>query len=154
MTLSADERLSLQKLDFIEKVKLGVPPLHAAIDLGWSARRLSRLMAEKDFAEMLATAIDYRDDAVEMVAFQKAVNGNMEAIKLWLQNRRPDRWADKRVHEIHATGGMQIAVIDATKDALAGFLAEAGSRSEAIAALRPGGALDDIVDAEILDDDE
>ena len=150
--LPADERLPHEKKRFLAMVQSGIPRLHAAIDIGWSPSKLAHLLASKDFNEMVAYAEAYVDDDIEMVLVHKAKDGNMEAIKMWLTNRRPDRWADKR--EVKHTGEVQVAqvIIDGTREGLRALI-EGGDREGLIQAVMPGGSLDEeIADAELVDD--
>lgn len=146
--LSPAERLAIEKLDFLAKVQAGIPILHAALDVGWSPSKLSRLMRDRDFSEQIDTMETYRDESVELVLHQKAVQGHTESIKMWLERRQPDRWGPpaQRVAVQHS-GGLAVAVIDATREAVRALIAEdRGS----VHALGPGGVLD-IEDADAGD---
>jgi len=149
--MAPDEMLASQKEEFIRKVQKGIPRLHAALDVGWTIRKMHLLLANADFMELVQTAEAYVSDDVEMVLLQKAKDGNMEAIKMWLQNRSRDRWADRR--EIAVTGTVEVAqvIIDGTRDGLRALI-ESQDRAALIQAVMPGGALDEeIVDAELVD---
>ncbi len=150
--VSAEERLAEQKEEFLEKVKRGIPRLHAAVDVGWTPRRLSLLLANAEFFELVTTYEECINDEVEMVLLQKALaGGNMEAIKMWLLNRRPERWADKR--EVNISGEVVVAqvIVDGTREGLRAML-ESPQGADIVAALTPGGALDaEVCDAELLD---
>lgn len=137
--MSPAERLSMQRIEFFEKLKLGVPAIHAAFDVGWSPGKLNRLLRDKEFKAEMELAEVYRDEAVELVLYQKAVAGHTESVKMWLENRLPDRWADKKRLEVQHSGGVAIGLIDATTAGLRAFLSES---PDAIAALGPGGVLD------------
>jgi len=147
--MAPDEMLASQKEQFLGKVQKGIPRLHAALDVGWTIRKMHLLLANADFMELVQTAEAYVSDDVEMVLLQKAKDGNMEAIKMWLQNRSRDRWADRR--EIAVTGTVEVAqvIIDGTRDGLRAMLEE---HTGVIEAVMPGGFLDeDIVDAELVE---
>lgn len=147
--IAPDEKLALEKEQFLAKVQKGVPRLHAALDIGWTLRKMHLLLANADFMECVQAAEDFVTDGVEMVLLHKAEDGNMEAIKMWLQNRRRDRWADRR--EVAVTGTVEVAqvVIDGTREGLRAMLEE---HTGVIEAVMPGGFLDeDIVDAVIVE---
>lgn len=140
--MSPAERFSLQKKDFMEQVKLGVPAIHACFDVGWTVSRLNKLMRDKDFRNEVEECCTYRDEAVELVLYQKAIAGHTDSVKMWLENRLPDRWADKKRLEVQHSGGVAVAHIDATTEALKALLIDPLTRGEAVAALGPGGILD------------
>jgi len=142
MGMSPVERLSMERIEFLEKVKLGIPPVHAAFDIGWSMSKLAKLMKDKDFREEFEDNVSYRDQAVVQVLYQKAISGHTESVKMWLENRLPDEWADKKRVEVQHSGGVAVGLIDATREGLRAFLADPETRSQAIAALAPGGVLD------------
>lgn len=150
--LPAEERLPFEKKRFLAKVQSGCPRLHAAIDIGWSPSKLYNLLADKDFNELVGYAEEYVTDDIEMMLALKAKDGNMEAIKMWLTNRRPDRWADKR--EVKYSGQVEVAqvIIDGTREGLRALI-EGGDREGLIRAVMPGGSLDEeIADAELVED--
>lgn len=75
----------------------------------------------------------------------------MEAVKMWLLNRKKEAWSDKR--EISLTGEVVVAqvIIDGTREGLRAML-ESQQNQDIVAALTPGGALDaEVCDAELLD---
>jgi len=152
--MSPTERLVLEKQEFVRMVQAGVPQLHAAIDLGWSVSKWKRLLADPEFNELVQVAEEYELDGIEMVLRTKARDGNMEAIKMVLTNMRPARWSDRR--RIDVGGEIRIAevVVDSTRDGLRSVLEDAELRRKAIAELGPGGALDEILEAEVLDDSD
>jgi len=49
-----------------------------------------------EFAEEIAVAEMDANEAVECALYRRATEGNIAAICIWLFNRMPDRWADKR----------------------------------------------------------
>ncbi len=149
--VSAEERLADEKIQFLELIEKGVPRLHAAVDVGWTPRRLALLMTNAEFYDLVTTFEERMTDKVEMVLLQKALGSNMEAIKMWLLNRRPERWADKR--EISLTGEVTVAavVVEGTVGGLRAML-ESQQNPEVVQALTPGGSLDaEVCDAELLD---
>lgn len=152
--LSVTERLALEKQRFLGLVQRGIPQLHAAIDVGWTVAKWKRLLADADFNELVQVAEEYELDGIEMVLKDKAKDGNMDAIKMVLINRRPQRWADRR--QVDVSGEIRVAevLVDSTRDGLRAMFEDAEIRRSAIAALRPGGVLDEIEEAEVIDDSD
>jgi hypothetical protein len=80
-------------------------------------KRYVAFAKEVSQAEMLA------DDEVENALYTAAVSGNVTACQVWLYNRRPDAWADRRnlKAEISGAGGGPIqtdvkVILDALND--------------------------------------
>lgn len=150
--ISPEERLTLEKLDFVERVKVGVPRVHAALEIGWSLRKLDRLMRERDFASAVEEAEAFEIATVEKVLRDKAVEDrNMEAIKMILFNRAGDRWAERKEINVQTRSEVLVAHVDATREALLSVLEDPEQRAIAIAALSPGGVID--VEEIDIDDD-
>ena len=69
----------------------------AAEHAGIAARTVYRWMRDdSDLAERVKDARDSASDVVEDALFEAAVSGNVTAQQVWLYNRRPDRWTDRR----------------------------------------------------------
>jgi len=148
--MSPEETLAFEKRAFLEKVKDGVPRVHAAMELGWSLRKLERLLREQDFLEMVTDVEQYEIAEVEMVLRDKAKAGAMDAIKMYLLNKAPERWSERREVNVTGTSAVIVAHVDATRSALRELLEDPSARDAAIAALMPGG----VIDAEVIEDDD
>jgi hypothetical protein len=61
--------------------------------------------ATEGWAEEEAAAEEEAHGQVEDALFQAAVSGNVTAIQVWLYNRRPERWKDRRNHQVTGKGG-------------------------------------------------
>lgn len=149
--VGSEEALVEQKQQFVNLVQKGVPRTHAALEVGWTLRKMNLLLANAEFFELVQMAEEYDTDEIEMVLNMKAKAGNMEAIKMWLVNRRRDRWADRR--EVSVSGQIEVAqvVVDGTREGLRALM-EQQDRAALIQAVMPGGSLDEeIVDAELVD---
>jgi hypothetical protein len=149
--VSPEERLDAEKVEFLELVKKGIPRLHAAVDVGWTPRRLSLLLANAEFNELVRMFESYIDDEVQMVLLRKAREGNMDAVRMWLNNRKKEEWADKR--EINISGEVTVAavVIEGTVGGLRRML-ESAQGPDVAEALMPGGSMDaEVCDAELVD---
>ena len=44
------------------------------------------------------------NDLVEDALYQAAISGNVRAIEIWLYNRSPEKWADRRQSKVEMTG--------------------------------------------------
>ena len=140
--MSDDARVYLQKEEFLGLVREGVGPFHAAIQVGWTPAYAKKLAKDDlDFAELVVAAEEERDETIEETLYSMARNKHFGAVQLWLFNKHPDRWSDKKYIEVR-TEGVMVHVIDTARETLKGFLSEAVDRRAAIAALQPGGVLD------------
>lgn len=127
----------------------GIGPLEAGAQVNWSPAKVRRLLADPDIANFIVDIEDMKDERIEHRLFQGADAGNATLILAWLYNRRPDRWKDVKriVTETHVTADYTVVVN--MREALGGMLRENG-----VAALQPGGALDEIIDAEVVSDSD
>jgi hypothetical protein len=133
---------------FLQLVQDGTPRISAAIQCGWSPQQLTRYLRNEDFAFKVHTAENVRDEAAEKVLYDKAINGHMRALEIWLFNRLPNRWADRKQVDVGGKVQAEIGVVVAVKEAIEGLLSDHGPE-----ALQIGGALDGpIEDAEIVED--
>ncbi len=56
----------------------------------------ARMRADPEFAREVENAEEDAHEAVEDALLRKAVAGDLVAIQVWLYNRSPDRWKDRR----------------------------------------------------------
>lgn len=139
--LARQQNEQMRRSAFLTSIAGGTPPLHAAVEVGWSPAQMRAALNEKDFAAAVADAADQRDEVIERRLYKLAKKGNMPAIQFWLLNRRPERWADVKRIEKHSTHQVSVAVIDATRESVLATLKQALAGS-GIAALQPGGIID------------
>lgn len=85
---------------------------------------------DPDFAEEEQLAMARADDTVVSALFQAAKDGNVTAIQVWLYNRRPEEWRDKRGQPVMISQQTQVSNNGVT-DALAAIddLDEAGKEA-------------------------
>lgn len=138
--LSSEEQFSLDLHDFLDAVQQGVPDLHAAFMCGWTPHQFEKLKRDPEFAELLDSALRYRDLTIEEVAFKKAKEGNEAMIKFWLTNRSEERWTDRRRDAKDVTA-VQVNIVATTREALKGLMS-GGMSSDMVRQLGPGGVLD------------
>lgn len=128
---------------FLEFLKDGTPPLHAAIEVGWSPAKLRKMMSDPDFAALCAEAEDHQDETIEQALFRQAEKGNMAAIQMWLYNRQPDRWRDTKRIEVKTETTIQVGIVASVKEAAIALLREHG-----VGELQAA-----VIDAEVVDDE-
>jgi hypothetical protein len=94
-----------KKADYLQKLREGVSPCTAARAVGVS-RQLVRLYRKDhpDFAAEERLAVRESHEQVENALFKEAVAGNVTACQVWLYNRRPGRWADRRNVKLTGSG--------------------------------------------------
>lgn len=138
--------------DFLHLLAQGEGRLNAAVIVGWTPAQMERWMRDDEFAKLVYEVEERKTENVEKVLYEKATGGHMDAIKMFLFNRKPERWSDRKHVDIAGHVEVEHGMVVAVKEAVHGLLGEhmaAGS----IAALQPGGALDDeITDAEVVED--
>ncbi len=80
-----------------------------------------------EFATILRTTRETADAEVESSLYRKAIKGETAAIKLWLTNRLPEKWGDRKTIEHTGTTKVEIqaylpdngrGVIDVTPEAI------------------------------------
>lgn len=104
------------KARYIQLIRRGRPPRLAAEDIGFTYATVRKHAGlDPDFAEAMVEAGYASIEPVEEVLRDKALEGDMSAIKMVLTNvGEPGRWLDKRVvqQQITGPGGgpIQIAV--------------------------------------------
>lgn len=143
-----DERERFQEMQILEYVQEGISPLDAAIQAGWTPAQFRRRMTDRDFAQLIMEYEEVAVASVESKLHELATNGNMSAIALYLFNKAPHRWADRKRVDVNTGVQINVAVVETTKQTLRELMAEdpvAYAR-----AFAPGGALD----AAIIDVDE
>lgn len=122
-------KLIREQMRFFELVRSGVRPLHAAHELGWSPAKLRKMMRDRDFADLAATAEEMVDESVEQSLYAAATKGNVRAQQFWLLNRRSDKWRDVRHLEVQSTHQLDVQQIEGVKAGVLAALQQGGVRS-------------------------
>jgi hypothetical protein len=65
---------------------------------------------DEEFRRARDLAEQEANETVEDALYQAALSGNVVACQVWLYNRWPDRWADKRKHEHSGPDGGPVQV--------------------------------------------
>lgn len=128
-----------RELRFCELLIAGTARLDAAIEVGWSLAQYQAKLREDPFLELVDAVEHHKNDTIEGVLFQKARYGNMDAIKMWLYNRYPERWRDVRRIEVDDNKTIKVDVAVGVRDSVL-----AAIRSGSTAALQPGGVIETI----------
>jgi len=86
-----------RQAEFCDKLRKGVGRVAAAKAVRISPRTYQLLLHDDEqFREAVDDACAEASDEVESALWQAAVSGNTTAQQVWLYNRRPDQWTDKR----------------------------------------------------------
>ena len=82
---------------FLDLLRKGVRRTQACKKAGISRPTFNKYMNNnKKFAAEVAQAETDANELVEQAMFSSALKGNVTAQQVWLYNRDPDRWSDKR----------------------------------------------------------
>jgi hypothetical protein len=141
-----EDRDAFKVLHIMELVQDGVSPLDAAIQAGMTPAEFRRKMTDREFAQLVLEYEDVAVATVESKLHQLARDGNMSAIALYLFNKAPHRWADRKRVDVNTGVQVNIAVVETTKQTLRELMSEdpvAYAR-----AFAPGGALDAVIDVD------
>lgn len=128
-----------EKRRVVRLVSQGKPLSAAAEQVGFSLATVRRHIAmDPDFANALDEANDVLDDRAEGVLYDRAMDGNMTALQMWLYNRRPERWRDMKTvrQEITGAGGGPIAVAAVVATTLREVLHDGTTRDRALGLVR------------------
>jgi hypothetical protein len=88
---------------YLEALAAGARRGAAAESVGVSAELVRQYRHHSaEFDRLVLEAEDEANELVEGALFKAAVEGNVVACQVWLYNRAPDRWADRR--NIHRAG--------------------------------------------------
>lgn len=94
-----------KRKEFLGMIAGGMRRGVAAKALGISRWTVTNHMKEDEaFAEAVGEAEKDADELVEDALYAAACSGNVVAIQVWLYNRQPDVWADKRKVNTEITG--------------------------------------------------
>ncbi len=140
---------------YLEMLRKGFGRYKAQDFIG-SDRRAVRYYLEihPEFRDEILAAEEEASEPVENVLYQRAIDGEPWAVKMWLQGRMYQRWGEKSVvkHEVSGT-------IEVTANNIIGELAELREKLLKRAALQlEAGAPaieeeEDIMDAEVIEEE-
>lgn len=101
---------------FLNLVAAGTPAVLAGIEVGWSPGKTRRILADRDFGDLVAEAATVLDARVERVIVALALAGREWAVKLYAFNRMNERWRDVRHIDVHHTHEFDAHVMRATAE--------------------------------------
>ena len=94
-----------KKEEFINLLKEGARRSAACEAIGISRETFRHHYKDHpDFAHQVEQSEMEANELIEDALFQAAMAGNVTAIQVWLYNRNPDRWADKRTSKVEMSG--------------------------------------------------
>ncbi len=152
-----------EELEYLNLISTGVPPMHAAYQVGWTPAKLRRLMRDRTFATAVSEAEQMRDESIEEALFNMAhglrvkseddetyvVAPDFRAVQWWLSHRRPEQWWDSKGGPQNTTITVSVEVKDLARETI---LATLTGDPDAIRALQPGGIID-VEEVEDVDGD-
>lgn len=125
--------------EFLARLTQGARPLTAGAAVGWSPRKVGKMMSDPDFRILIEEASEMATESIEETLHRVARGGNVSAIQMWLYNRAPDRWKDVKRIETTVSGHVDVNVIEGHRRAIldilrspGGVLALAGGDEEII----------------------
>ncbi len=114
----------VKREEYLKLLRLGEPRLIAAGKVGLDSKTPDRFAKRYSmFAEAVSRAemegSTHRNISVENALYEAAISGNVTAAQVWLYNRSPERWADKRnISVVGKDGGPVRVEVDAKEKLL------------------------------------
>lgn len=143
LVLDDDDPLN-QMERFVDLIADGTAELNAALEVGWTPKVLRSYLQDPDFRDLVEAARGRADGTIQQVLFDKAKQGNMSAIAMWLKSRQRDSWGDVQRHEVRGNIQHSVGEVNVVKNAVLAVLQQVGP-----AAMQ---ALPAVIDAEVIDD--
>jgi hypothetical protein len=128
---------------FLDLVFSGKAAIPAGLTTGWSLLHTRKVMQDPMIAEILTAIESIKDDTMESAVYGMGLAGNFQAAQWWLLNRRGAVWKDTKRVVVDSTERISIEVVHSVKRGALELLREHG-----VAALQPGGALDQVIDVD------
>ncbi len=123
----------VKREEYLKLLRLGEPRFIAAGKVGLDSKTPDRYGKRYPmFAEAVSRAemegSNHRNTSVENALYEAATSGNVTAIQVWLYNRSPDRWADRRNISLTGKEGGPVQVEVDAKDKLMQILSRMAER--------------------------
>jgi len=129
----------IKKEAYFESLKNGLGRMAAARSVGCTPEWMEKLMRrDPDFKKAISQAELEANQKVENALFEAALSHNVVACQVWLYNRSPERWADRRRME-HVGGDKDLPIHGEVK-----LVIDDNIVREAVGILRDAGALQHI----------
>ena len=95
----------IKKAEYIKLISSGVRRGIAAKAVGVTRQTISvHMQNDAEFKKTVSEAELDADEPVENALYESAKSGNVVAIQVWLYNRQPEAWADKRKVQTEISG--------------------------------------------------
>jgi len=129
----------IKKAAYFESLRNGLGRMAAARSVGCTPEWMERLMRrDPEFKRSISQAELEANQKIENALFNAAESGNVVAMQVWLYNRMPDRWADRRRME-HIGGDKDLPIRGEVK-----LVIDDNIVREAVSILADAGALQHI----------
>jgi hypothetical protein len=138
------------EMEFLELIRQGRGEYNAGVAVGWTVQEVTRKLKDREFNALIGTMKTSLLESCEEKLVEMALNGNLKAIEMILYNRGADRgWKPpaQRV-QVDRTDVIKLEMVASVTEAVR----TAVTRTP-IAELQPGGSVEGIVDAEVVDGD-
>ena len=130
---------TIKKEAYFEALKNGLGRMAAARSVDMTPEWMEKLMRrDPEFKKAISRAELEANQKVENALFKAASSGNVVACQVWLYNRMPERWADRRRME-HVGGDKDLPIHGEVK-----LVIDDNIVREAVGILRDAGALQHI----------
>ncbi|MGB3944540.1 MAG: hypothetical protein WBK88_07100 [Methanothrix sp.] len=97
---------AIRKAAFLEKLSTGMGRSAACASIGITRTTFRNHYDRYESFRIAVNETEVKlNDDVEAALFNAAIGGNVVACQVWLYNRAPDRWADKRNIQIKKPPG-------------------------------------------------
>lgn len=119
------------KRRFVALIDRGRLPRLAAEDIGYTWGTVKRhLASDPEFREACEEASLRVDEHVEEVLLDKALEGDLGAIRMWFQGRQPGKYVEAKQVQVTGAGGGPIQLATTSTDGLRKMLTSPDSRKE------------------------
>ena len=130
----------IKKEAYFESLRNGLGRMAAARSVGCTPEWMEKLMRrDPEFKRAISQAELEANQKVENALFLAASSGNVVACQVWLYNRMPERWSDRRRME-HVGGDKDLPIRGEVK-----LVIDDSIVREAVGILKDAGALQHIV---------
>ena len=113
MTIKSYKFTDNKKDEYLELLRQGGRRYASAKAVGVTPQTVNaHVKDDPNFAKAVDEAEVEANEQVEDALFMTATSGNVTAMQVWLYNRAPGRWTDKRQSEHKVTGSLGIQIVD------------------------------------------
>lgn len=115
---------------FLDLVADGISEVSAAFEVGWTPKQMHTMLQDRSYLELVIAARDRAVGTIEQVVFDKAKEGSPWAVKMFLENRAPERWQNSSTQriEVKTSSAGNAEMIGAVKESIMAVLASVGPK--------------------------